>query len=618
MGSGLAVYEALDNGNDFVFKDINPAGARVGGRSREEHLGKSVLEVYPGVRELGLFDVLKRVWRTGEPETHPLSLYEDDSITLWVENFIFRLPTGEVVAVYEDLTEKKQAENALRESEERLRSIFDSIGAGVFAIDPEDLTITYINPSAARMIGLPKEEIIGRGCHNFICPVKECSCPVLDIGQVVDASPLELLAADGRRIPVMKTVSRTVLEGRDCLLESFIDLSELKETEKEKDLLESQLRQAQKMEAIGTLAGGIAHDFNNILSAIVGFTELVLEEQPEGAQISEDLKEVLKAGHRAKDLVKQILTFSRQTEKEARPVRITHIAKEAFKMLRSTLPSSIDVRLKMDDDLPTILADPTQIHQVFMNLCTNAAQAMEREGGVLEIKIDLLEVTPDMSATHGGVSPGRYLRLRISDTGEGMDDAVISRIFEPYFTTKQKGEGTGLGLAVVHGIVKRSGGDMTVKSEKGQGAEFTVYLPALDSEEEAVSESLITVPGGSERVLLVDDEPTIAVLGERMLSRLGYSVTTRMSPLEALELFRSDPARFDILVTDMTMPHMTGDELAKSILEIRPDIPVILCTGYSKKISREKAQKKGIHALVMKPLTQTELAKTVREVLDSQ
>jgi signal transduction histidine kinase/CheY-like chemotaxis protein len=393
------------------------------------------------------------------------------------------------------------------------------------------------------------------------------------------------------------------------------DVTDRKRTEEEKKKLEAQLHQALKMEAIGTLAGGIAHDFNNILSAVIGYTEIALDDIEKDTQLYDNLQEVLIAGNRAKDLVNQILTFARQSDAEVKPTKVSTIAKDTLKLIRSTIPSSIEIKQNIDSD-SLVMANPTLIHQIFMNLYTNANHAMEDEGGVLEV--NLVDVTLDSALTkfHKGMKPGDYLKLTVSDTGTGISPNIIGLIFEPYFTTKEPGEGTGMGLAMVHGIVKGYDGEITVESKMGKGTVFTVYLPitkiSVDKKPYPVEET----PLGTEQILFVDDELPIVKMNKQALESLGYKVTTRTSSIEALELFRSKPNDFNLVITDMTMPNMNGDELAGELMKIRPDIPVIISTGYSKKISNERAAEIGIKAFAMKPISKTELAKIVRRVLD--
>ncbi len=385
----------------------------------------------------------------------------------------------------------------------------------------------------------------------------------------------------------------------------------------EKTRLEHQVQQGQKMEAIGTLAGGIAHDFNNILAAILGFTDLAKYKLPEDSDLRHDLDSVLQAGLRAKELVKQILTFSRQAEQERRPIEVYLVLKEALKLLRSSIPTTIDFQLNIDEKSGAVLADPTQIHQVIMNLCTNAYHAMRaNESGTLGVTLQTLEI--DAEKGNGLLRPGKYLELTVSDTGCGMTPAIMARIFDPYFTTKPVGEGTGMGLAVVHGIMSQCGGDIRVESEFGRGTTFRAYWPQTASEapelERIIAQQL---PGGSERVLVVDDEPMVLSMHTNMLERLGYQVTAQSSSKEALAEFTSRPQEFDLILTDMAMPGMPGDVLAHKIRQLRADIPILMCTGFSEQMTSERAAASGIGKIIMKPLLFRELATSIREFLDS-
>jgi nitrogen-specific signal transduction histidine kinase len=393
------------------------------------------------------------------------------------------------------------------------------------------------------------------------------------------------------------------------------DITEQKQAEEEKKNLEYQLQQAQKMEAIGTLAGGIAHDFNNILSVIIGYTELILMNANVDAEVRQNLKEIFSASKHARDMVKQILAFSRQHKQERKPIQMAHIVKEAIKMLRASLPATISIEQHIKKDTGVIKADPTQIHQVLMNLCTNAAHAINEKDGVLEIHLGNVELDQKAAADIPGLKTGSYLKLSIKDSGPGIDPHAQQQIFNPYFTTKEKGKGTGLGLAVVQGIVKSNNGAVTVESEVGKGATFHVYLPTIKRKLTADDEIATPLPMGCEHILLVDDEQPLVDIGRQMLERLGYSVATRTSSVEALELFKADPDRFDLVITDIVMPNMSGDRLARKIIDIRNDIPVVLCTGYSEKFTRQEAADMGIRSFLMKPLVMKDLADTVRQAL---
>ncbi|HUH67387.1 MAG TPA: ATP-binding protein, partial [Syntrophales bacterium] len=365
-------------------------------------------------------------------------------------------------------------------------------------------------------------------------------------------------------------------------------------------------------------AGGIAHDFNNILSAILGYTEMAITQTKGGDPCRHYLDQVYNAGERARDLVKQILAFSRRHEQEKKPVLVGSIIKEGIKLLRSSLPTTIKISQEIKDKSIMILADPTQIHQVLMNLCTNAAHAMREKGGILDIRLVRQEIASLEASRALGLSEGSYAKLIVSDTGYGIDASIMDRIFDPFFTTKGPGEGTGLGLSVVHGIVSDCGGAIDMSSEPGKGTTVTVYFPLIHAEEPMQERTLGVSAGGSERILFIDDEAILVELGSAILESLGYQVTPRTSSIEALEAFRANPHGFDLVITDMTMPNMRGDDLAKELLKIRPDIPIILCTGFSEMISEEKARNLGIRQFIMKPISKEGLSRTVRGILDRQ
>ncbi|MGD8755823.1 MAG: response regulator [Desulfobacterales bacterium] len=380
---------------------------------------------------------------------------------------------------------------------------------------------------------------------------------------------------------------------------------------------ERQLQQVLKIQAIGTLAGGIAHDFNNILFPIVGYTELTMDEVPEDSVAHNNLEEILKAANRAKELVKQILTFSRQSGQERKPVEIQQVIKEALKLLRASIPASIEIVHDIDENCSPVMGDATQIHQIVMNLCTNAYQAMQDGGGKLEVILKEKYIGYQQTTQKIGMQPGKHVQLLVKDEGCGMDASVLERIFEPYYTTKEQGKGTGLGLSVIHGIIKNHRGDITAASTPGKGTVFTVYLPVIEDGD--VKEEFEPVNGtekGTERILLIDDEEQIVSMERQMLENLGYQVTSRTDSGEALKEFSKHPENYDLVITDMTMPRMSGDELAKKLLDIKPDIPVILCTGFNEDITEEKALEMGIQKFIMKPVIKNDLATTIRSVLD--
>jgi len=404
----------------------------------------------------------------------------------------------------------------------------------------------------------------------------------------------------------------------DILARQASDILERARAEEEQGRLEAQLRQTQKMEAIGTLAGGIAHDLNNVLAAIIGFTEMVIDDVSDNADARHKMEQVLKASFRGRDLVRQILAFSRKAEGERKEVSLTSLVKETHVLLRAALPSTITMDLAVTTNDDYVRGDLTQLQQVLMNLATNAAYAMRDDGGLLTIGVSSVTFSERSLLPDADMEPGTYVKLTVKDTGTGMTEEVRRRLFEPFFTTKEPGQGTGMGLAVVYGLVKSHGGAVTVQSEIGQGSVFEVFLPQAQKPEKTKETTTTSVPTGTERILFVDDEELIVETARSVLTGLGYRVTTAQHGSEAWNLFVEDPFRFDLVITDQTMPSVTGVTLAQKMLEVRKDIPIILCTGHSDSVSPEKAQDIGIRAFVMKPATRKELAEIIRRVLDTQ
>jgi len=524
--------------------------------------------------------------------------------------------------IFSDITERKQVEEKLRETENKYRDLADSLPQVIFEVDLNG-TLTYINHNAYVLFGYTQEEI-AKGFNVLEAFIPEDKERVaLDImlniqGQKLGRQEYTAVRKDGTRFPVSVHANR-VLRGQTAtgVRGILIDLTATKLAEEEKKRLEIQLQQAQKMEAIGALAGGIAHDFNNILSAIIGYTELAMLN--EGAEhCTAELKEALIAANRAKDLVKQILAFSRQTDEDRMPVRVALVAKEAVKFLRATIPATIEIKTRLDEKSGAVLANSVELHQIIMNLCTNAQHAIGEQAGILEVEVKNAEIDLAQKNAVIDLEIGSYVKLSVRDTGYGMGADTIKRIFDPYFTTKEKGVGTGLGLAVVHGIVKKCGGAIRVESELGKGTTFHIYLPKSDMTASIKAEQPKTIEGGSERILFVDDEKMLVDIGQQALQRLGYDVVSRTSPIEALELFKAKPDFFDLVITDKTMPGITGDVLAKELMSIRPNLPVIICTGYSQTIDHERAKQIGIKAFVMKPILINEIATAVRKVLDNE
>ncbi|MDH3601950.1 MAG: PAS domain S-box protein, partial [Candidatus Tectomicrobia bacterium] len=513
-----------------------------------------------------------------------------------------------------EIAERQRAEEALRQSEKRYRELFENANDIVFTHDLAG-NFTWINQAAERLSGYTRDEALRMNITDVIVLEHQALAREME-----DRKRIGITAATTYELDIItKRGCRVSLEVSTQLLfqdEEPVEILGIARDITERKRLEDRLRQTQKMEAIGTLAGGIAHDFNNILYAILGFTELALGDVSPHSLAWTNLQEVLTAGQRARDMIQQILTFSRQNSPQRRPILLLSLIQETLKLLRGSLPSTISIRPHLAASSGMVLANATQLQQVLMNLCSNAEYAMRSTGGVLDVQLEALHVTSAYAAVHSDLRPGRYLRLVVRDTGPGMPPEVLARVFEPFFTTKVSGEGTGMGLAVAHGIITSHGGTIEVTSAVGQGTTAEVYLPQLNEQiplDEAAPE---TQPvEGKERILFVDDEATITYIAQGMLARLGYKIEGYTSSVKALAAFRKAPEHFDLIITDQTMPDMTGEELAGALRRIRPDIPIILCTGYSHLIDTEKAKALGIDAFCLKPLMRHDLASTIRKVV---
>ncbi|MFZ5570784.1 MAG: PAS domain S-box protein [Thermodesulfobacteriota bacterium] len=522
-----------------------------------------------------------------------------------------------------DITERKQSEEALRESEKRFRQVYEHAAVGLARVSP-GFRIMTANEAYCRMLGYPEEELIGKHLQDITHPevLEENIRNQIRLG----AGEIDHFRMEKRFIHKQGHTIHGVLDAnliRDAagrplyFLGSVVDITDRIQAAEMQEKLQDRLQQAQKMEAIGTLAGGIAHDFNNILFPLLGFTEMLQEDLPAGSPLHANVREILQAIMRARDLVQQILAFSRQSELEIRPIRLQPVLKEALKLLQATIPKTIRFSQTIDAACGMVLCDPTQVHQIIMNLATNAYHAMEETGGELRVELRQVRVEKRDPET-GGIPPGDYARLTVADTGAGIPGEILDKVFDPYFTTKAQHKGTGLGLSVVHGIVTRCHGEVRIASPPGRGTTVTVYLPVMATAPETDAEAEVKpAPGGTERLLLVDDEPAIVRMEQQMLERLGYHVTARTGSVEALTAFKEAPRAFDLVITDMTMPNMTGIQLTAEIKAIRPDMPVIICTGFSDQLNEEKCRLSGIAAYVLKPLIKREIAAAIRMVLDA-
>lgn len=521
-----------------------------------------------------------------------------------------------------EVSVRRRAEEELRERQAELQSILRAAPVGIGMVI--DRVILEANDTLCRMTGYNREELLGQGAR-MLYPTQEDFTHVgqekyRDIAKSgIGTVETRWQRKDGSIIHIL--LSSAALDAADLsrgVTFMALDITEAKRAEQEKLKADAHLRHVQKMEALGTLAGGVAHDFNNILGIIIGYAEIASWRSEAQEGIKKNLEQVLKAAHRAKDLVRQILAFSRASEQEKKPVQISIIVKEALKMLRASLPATIEIRSRFADG-SVIMGSPTEIHQVLMNLCTNSAHAMREHGGVLEVTVAGVRLETEADAAPWGLRPGPYVELAVKDTGSGMDQATIERIFDPFFTTKGPGEGTGLGLAVVHGIVERHSGAVQVESEPGKGSCFRVLFPVIEERQPATdAPPTAALPRGRERILVVDDEPLLAEVTQEILTGLGYRVDVETSPVEALKTLQSrgPEAAFDLLITDMTMPHWTGADLVRELRSRQMDLPVILCTGFSDRVDAQRAVELGMQGFLMKPVVAKNLAELVRQVLD--
>ncbi len=751
MTSGSGIYQVIGDGSkgsDYIVKNFNRKSLEIEEKTLDQVVGKSLFDLRPNIDDYGLIPVMKKVWETGEPAYFPIKIYQDDIFSNYYENYIFRIPSGEVVTIYNDVTDQKNAEKALMESEERLalamefaddglfdwnletnsiyyspvwkkllgygddeiknefsewerltrpedvkaswrmlnelldgkrnrfemefqmrhkdghwvdilsraNAIFDKAGKGVRVIGTHvDITerksmeealrkseekfskfffssptwlaftrlsdgrVLEINTAFEKITGFCRDEIIGRNS--------------LEIGLWRETEKREMLMEEARekggfqeqevifftkediQIPALWSAVVVEMEGEDYLLSTVMDISELRQAEQEKESLLKELQQAHKMEAIGTLAGGIAHEFNNVLSIIMGNAELALDDVPDWNPAKESLKEICKASFRAKEVVRQILSFARKTMTALKPLEIDTIVKESLKLMRASIPAMVDIQTDIPARPSMILGDPTELHQIMINLCTNAAYAMRESRGVLGVGISEVTLDKETASRYEDLSQGDFVKLTVRDSGEGIAPDILEKVFEPYFTTKEFGAGSGMGLSVVYGLVKKCKGAISIKSTMGAGTTVEVLFPKIEEAAPVSNREEAEMPQGNERILLVDDDPSIVTMIRQMLERIGYTVSSMTDSTAALDRFKSSPDNFDLVITDMSMPKMSGDQLAAELMKIREDIPILLCTGHSDTIDEKKAKRLGIKGFVMKPLNRSKLARAVREAL---
>ena len=596
---------------------VNPKFCEITGYSESELLGMSFRDLtHPLDRANDSVAHQRMVDGEVSELTREKRYLRKDGGTVWVNisASIIRDESGRplrTLAVVRDITARRKAEEAQAAAEAKYRGLVEQSLAGIYLI--QDDRYAYVNPKMGEIFGCAPEEMVGAVVMDFVF---EEDRPVASenirkrVEGVVESIRygLRMLRKDGSVIHVEVHGGRVEYEGRPAVLGTLLDMTERRK-------IEAQLLQAQKMEAIGQLAGGIAHDFNNILTAITGNTKLALEDLPANHPARTYLAEIGKAGGRAVDLVRRILTFSRQQPDERKLMKLQPVVEETLNLLRASVPAMIEIRASFEAETDVIHADSTQIHQIVMNLCANGVHAMG-EKGVLEVRESIIEVDADLARTAPELHVGRYVHLSVSDSGCGMDRATLARIFDPFFTTKSPGEGTGLGLSVVHGIMKACGGAISVYSEPDQGTIFHLYFPAVEGE--AADEPTPSKPvprGGGERILYVDDEEPLVYLTTQVLGRLGYEVTGFVEAEAALNAFLAEPDRFDVIITDLSMPRLSGRDLATRFLKVRPKIPIILATGYIRPQDTESARQLGIRDLILKPNTVEELGHTLHRIL---
>jgi PAS domain S-box-containing protein len=620
MREGVAIYEAVDDGENFIFVDYNKAGQILDNTLAKNIIGKKVTEVFPGIVEFGLFDIFKQVYKTGTSQSHPISLYDDGNLAFYRENYVYKLSGGQIVTIYNDETIRVQSEQAAQKSEVFLNAMFESVQEGITVLDT-NFTVLRTNPMLK--LWYPETQLLGQKCyscfHGKSAPCEPCpSARALESGNSEFAimpgpenSPVEWLEIYSYPIRNHQTGNIT------GVVEFMRDITQKKKSEVEKVKLEEQYQQSQKMEAVGRLAGGIAHDFNNILCAITGNATLSIEDLPPDHPQHEYMEDIIIAADRATDLTRQLLAFSRKQLIEPKVINLSQVIKHLHSMLYRLIGEDIILRTIPQNQLGRVMVDPGQVEQIVLNLAVNARDAMPK-GGELLIETANITLDDEYCKTHTNSEPGNYVMLSVSDTGCGMNAQVKKLIFEPFFTTKELGHGTGLGLATVFGIVKQNGGRIDVHSEPDMGTSFKVYFPRITDKAETFVPSTTTteLKKGNETILLVEDEDIVRKLAKNLLNHLGYNVLSANSGKNALKMEEEHSGSIDLLLTDVVMPNMNGRQLATLMTEKRPQIKVLFASGYTQDvIAHHGVLDEGIQ-FVAKPYALTTLSSRIREILD--
>ena len=616
MNSGVAVYEPVNNGEDFICKDLNRAGEQMEKVARGEIIGKSVLEIFPYVKDSGLFDVIRRVWKTGRPERHSTVMYEDEKITAWKDYFIYKLPAGQIVTIYSDETGRKQAEEALRESENRMKALLAASPLGIALFINRKLD--WANERFYKLAGYEQGSLVGRDARVLYASDEEYERVGRELYAGTDKSgtgeiETKWIRQDGKIIDCrLRACSLDRNNPSRGQIVTAADISEAKQ-------LAAEFQQAQKMEAIGILAGGVAHDFNNILTTIIGNAGLALMEAEKDGPLRKEIEAIRTAGERAASLTRQLLAFSRKQIIRPEILDLNKILTEMEKMLARLIGEDVELLMVPGPALWQVKADPGQMEQVIMNLVVNARDAMP-EGGKLTVETANADLDENYFRNHGlrEEKPGGYVMLAVSDSGTGMDKETQSHIFEPFFTTKERGKGTGLGLSTVYGIVKQNNGFIRVYSEPGQGSAFKVYLPKAKGDEgsEEKDRHPVTGPGGSETVLIVEDDDSLRKLLQNTLQQYGYKVLEAENGEGALKVSEAYVGSIDLLITDVVMPKLGGKETAERLQSLHPRMKVLYMSGYTDNaIVHHGVLGTGLNFL-QKPFSPEALLRKVREIMD--
>jgi two-component system cell cycle sensor histidine kinase/response regulator CckA len=615
MNGAVAVYEAKNGGEDFIFLDFNRQGERIDNLRREDVIGKSVVDVFPGVRDFGLLGIFRRVWKTGKPERHPISHYEDRRISGWRDNYVYKLPTGEIVAVYEDVTERMQMIQALTESEQNFKALAENANDGILIAAPDGSHL-YANPGAARITGFSESELLGIKMEQLAHP-DHSRANRRHLNDRIRGTPAVgqyetvIVGRSGQPVTIEVSGARSTWQGQPVSIVIFRDITERRR-------LEEELCRTQKMEAVANLAGAVAHDFNNLLTAINGYSRMVRDALPADDPLRRDVGEIEKAGERAAELTRRLMTLGRPQILETRTLNLNGIIDGIETMLKPLLGENIRLVTVKSPDLGNVRANSGHMEQIIVNLAVNARDAMP-DGGELRIETANVEIDPHNTATFGGLRPGPYVILRVSDTGTGMERDVLERVFEPFFTTKDKDTGRGLGLAVVYGMVRQYEGHVAIQSEVGKGTVLTIHLPRVnDPEDDGARERAdAKPPRGSETILVIEDEETVRDLAVRILSNLGYTVLEAAEGDEALEIARRREPPIHLVLIDVVMPGMSGPQTLQELRKVRSGLKALFMSGYADSVLACHGTFNRETDLIAKPFTAEDLSKKIRAALDN-